>query len=170
MNNPFLDAAEKLLANDPDVIVPIKKLWKLSLDALADRDPLPFDEFSRAITYDDRFEFVSGEWLDAASGIEPSEKSVEDQAQMEILGIYGGERVKLRRIQITPALLTGIMSKKIDSTIDALMRAWDMRPEGDSETEDQLLQILVQAKKLQNDLHMLLAEESSPEKEKKNDK
>ena len=169
MNTPFLDAAEKLLANDPDVIVPVKKLWKLSLDAVPDWNPLTLDEFADALAHDNRFEFISGEWTDVAAGVNASKQSIEDHEQMEALGIYEGERVKLQRIHLTPALLASIMSKKIDTTIDALMRAWDMRPQGDSETEDELLKILIQAKKLQHDLHALLAEESFREQEIKND-
>lgn len=164
MNKSFLDAAEQILANDPDIVVPVKKLWKLSLESVHNRNPLTLGEFSDALASDDRFEFVSGEWIDE-TGNNTSIRSVEDQEQMESLGIFAGERVKLQRVDITPALLAGIMIKKMDTTINALIRAWDMRPEGDSETEDQLLHILVQAKKLQHDLHSLLAEESFREKE-----
>ncbi len=169
MNILFLEAAEKLLANDPDVIVPVKKLWKQSLDTVSDQNPLTLEEFSDALAHDSRFEFISGEWTDVGAGVNDSKQNIENREQMEALGIYQGERVKLQRIHLTPALLANVMSKKIDTTIDALMRAWDMRPEGDSETEDQLLQILIQAKKLQHDLQALLAEESFREQEIKND-
>jgi hypothetical protein len=165
MNNTFLDTAEKLLTNDPEVIVPIKRLWKQSLDASIDRNLPTLNEFTDALAHDDRFEFISAEWASVAADTDVSEQPARERETMENVGIYAESHVKLRRIQITPTLLAGIMSKKIDTTIEALMHAWDIRPQGDSETEDQLLQILVQAKKLQHDLRALLAEKSSREQE-----
>jgi hypothetical protein len=158
MNDPFLDAAENLLANDPDVVVSIKKLWTLSSETLANRTPVTLEEFTRAIVHDDRFELISGEWADPVPGAPALSGSNQENSDAVKEGPAG--HVKLQRIQITPALLTSIMSRKVDSTLDALMRAWDMRPEGDTETENQLLQILSEVKKLQNDLQTLLAEGS----------
>jgi hypothetical protein len=157
MKDSFLNAAEQLLANDPDVIVSVRKLWTLSCETVTDPDPLTLEEFTLAIAHDDRFELISGEWTDTASNVVSTGQSGS-----------AGEHVKLQRIQITPALLTGIMSKKLDTTFDALHRAWEMRPEGDTETENQLLQILAEVKKLQHDLQTLLEDESFRKGEIKN--
>jgi hypothetical protein len=168
MKDSFLNAAEKLLANDPDVVVSIKKLWTLSCETVTDRDPITLEEFTHALAHDDRFELISGEWTDTASRVIASGQSGHNEENKNTIQIGAGEHVKLQRIQITPALLTGIMSRKIDTTLDALMHAWDMRPEGDTETENQLLQILAEVKKLQHDLRTLLAEESFREGKIKN--
>lgn len=169
MNDSILNAAEQLLTNDPDVVVPINKLWKLAHEAVTDRDSLTLPEFTDALAHDDRFELISGEWSDTTSGINAPIESVAAPEAAKTFEYDGSSHVKLKRIQITPALLAGIMSKKIETTLDALTRAWDLRPEGDTEAENQLLQILTEVKKLQHDLQALLAEETFREGETKND-
>ena len=52
---------------------------------------------------------------------------------------------------------------KVDQTLDTLKQAWDIRPKDDEATEDQLLEALAKAQKLQRDLRGILSREKEGE-------
>ena len=147
--------AERILAADKDIIVPVKKLWTLveregrsqsfEVPALAD--------FTALLEASPTFEFMAAHngVLDDMEEDRPEEPSDEEQ-ELERMGFYAGDRVKLKRISLTPEALGGILRSKVDRTVDALSKAWQRRPVGDSETEGRLLSIISQTKKLQRDV------------------
>lgn len=150
-----LNEAERILASHKDVIVPVKKIWtevqkegkRQGFEALA------LVDFTAMLEGDPRFEFIAShksvteDLEDERTGEDPAQ-----QAEMEQLGFFSGDRVKLRRVALTPTMLGEIIRTKVDRTMDALTKAWDARPEGDQDTEDKLLEILSKTQKLQREV------------------
>ncbi|MEX1139363.1 MAG: hypothetical protein WEF53_08500 [Bacteroidota bacterium] len=150
-----LNEAERILATDKDVIVAVKKVWmEVSREAKAQVFEAPsLPDFTALLEGDQRFEFLPAhaslqDDLDDPNTGDPSAEG----SEMEQLGFFSGDRVKLRNIELTPRLLGNIIRTKVDRTKNALTKAWDLRPEGDQETEDRLLEILSRTQNLQKEV------------------
>ena len=140
MNIQTLNLAEKILDDEKDFIVPIKKIWlKLSLMGKADR--LSFEEFSYMLQQDERFEVFDDTESD-------TEKLLgNNMDDLEELGYYFGPRVMLKSRRPSRKEIGQILIKKTEQIFENLKKAWDLRPE-DEEEEDQLLQALASTQKL----------------------
>jgi len=157
-----LNEAERILAADKDVIVAVKKLWGEVEQAGKELGfEVPgFQDFSAMLEGDPRFEFlplhktVTEDLEDPISG-----ENAPDESEMEQLGFFSGDRVKLRHVQLNPQLLGSIIRSKVDRTMNALTKAWDMRPEGDRDAEDQLIEILARTQKLQREVKKTFSNE-----------
>lgn len=162
-----LNEAERILATDKDVIAPVKRIWEevgkqgkkqgFDIPSLAD--------FTALLEGDTRFEFIAsldenGEPLEQL----PREDTPQEE-ELEHLGFYSGDRVKLKSVELTPEVIGGLIRRKVDMTMDALTRAWERRPEGDQETEDQLLDILAKTQKLQREVKSTFSREKMKELE-----
>jgi hypothetical protein len=162
-----LNEAERILASEKDVIVPVRKIWEamdkqgkkqgFEIPALAD--------FTALLEGDSRFEFMptlndNGELVDDM----PREES-DQREELESLGFYSGDRVKLRSVELTPEVIGGLIRRKVDLTLEALTKAWDRRPEGDQDAEDQLLDILAKTQKLQREVKNTFSAEKMKELE-----
>ena len=160
-----LNEAERILASDKDVIVPVKKIWEaVEKQAKAQRFEIPaLPDFTALLEGDTRFEFLAS--LDENG--EPPEDLPRDgtdqEEELESLGFYSGDRVKLRSVELTPEVIGGLIRQKVDMTMDALARAWERRPDGDSDTEDQLLDILAKTQKLQREVKNTFSDERMKE-------
>jgi len=156
-----LNEAERILAADRDVIVPVKKVWSevgkqgrkqgFEIPSLAD--------FTALLEGDSRFEFIPS--VDE-NGDPPDMSTREDTPQeeeLENMGFYAGDRVKLKSVELTPEVIGSLIRRKVDMTMDALTRAWERRPDGDQETEDQLLEILAKTQKLQREVKKTFSKE-----------
>ncbi len=114
----LLDHVERLLAEDPEVLVPVRKLW-LRLQREYAWRPLPtFSEFLTLLRADERFEYWSlGKPADEELEIVPAREplSLRDMAACE-----RGPRVKLRRIPVTEALLLRILRHHIQGLLEIL--------------------------------------------------
>jgi len=149
-----LNEAERILASDKDVIVPVKKIWDaVQKQGRAQGFDIPaLPDFTALLEGDTRFEFLPS--LDENG--EPIEDNLRDgtdqEEELESLGFYSGDRVKLRSVELTPEVIGGLIRQKVDKTMDALARAWERRPEKDPDTEDQLLDILAKTQKLQREV------------------
>lgn len=160
-----LNEAERILAADKDVIVPVKKVWE-SVEKQGKKQgfEIPsFADFTALLEGDSRFEFMAsldenGEPLEEL----PREES-EQEEELESLGFYSGDRVKLKSVELTPEVIGSLIRRKVDMTMDALAKAWERRPEGDQETEDQLLDILAKTQKLQREVKNTFSEEKMKE-------
>ena len=156
-----LNEAERILASDKDVIVPVKKIWEaVEKQGRAQRFEIPaLPDFTALLEGDTRFEFLPN--LDENG--EPVEDLPRDETEqgeeLESLGFYSGDRVKLKSVELTPEVIGGLIRKKVDMTMDALARAWERRPGGDGDTEDQLLDILAKTQKLQREVKNTFSEE-----------
>jgi len=150
-----LHEAERILAADKDVIVPVKKIWnQVTREAEAQNFEMPsLADFTALLEADPTFEFMAAHngVLDDMEEERPDELT-EEEEELERMGFFAGDRVKLRRIQLTPERLGGILRDKVDRTVDALARAWDRRPMGDSDVEDRLSSIIEHTKRLQRDV------------------
>jgi len=149
-----LNEAERILASDKDVIVAVKKVWA-EVDKQGRKQGFempPLADFTALLEGDSRFEFIPS--LDENG--EPPDMSVREDSpqeeELENLGFYSGDRVKLKSVELTPEVIGNLIRRKVDMTMDALTRAWERRPEGDQETEDQLLDILAKTQKLQREV------------------
>ncbi|GJQ21474.1 MAG: hypothetical protein HBSIN02_18290 [Bacteroidia bacterium] len=150
-----LNEAERILAADKDVIVAVKKVWlEVCREGGAQGFEVPqLSDFTAMLEGDPRFEFfpVRNTLQDDLDN-PPDEDTPLEEAEMEQLGFFSGDRVKLKNVELTPTLLGTIIRSKVDRTMDALTKAWELRPEGDQNTEDRLLEILAKTRKLQQDV------------------
>lgn len=149
-----LNEAERILATDKDVIVAVKKVW---LDVRREGTSQGFDvpnlpDFTAMLEGDLRFEFLPAHQSLKDDLEDPIPSVTPEETEMEQMGFFSGDRIKLRSVELTPQLLGTIIRSKVDRTMDALTKAWDMRPEGDLATEDRLLEILAKTQKLQKEV------------------
>lgn len=150
-----LNEAERFLASDKDVIVSVKKVW-MQVGKHGKKqgfDTPSLADFTAMLEADMRFEFMSSQPPGDGMFKETvgKEQTVEE-AEMESLGFYSGDRVKLRSIELTPELIGDLIRRKVDMTMHALTQAWEKRPTDDQEAEDQLLEILAKTQKLQREV------------------
>ena len=160
-----LNEAERILAVEKDVIAPVKKVWK-EVEKQGHRQGFEVPtlaDFSAMLEGDSRFEFVPTHNF----GEEPLEEGERDdsieEAELETLGFYAGDRVKLRSVELTPEIIGDLIRRKVDLTMTALTKAWEARPQGDQEAEDQLLEILAKTQKLQREVKKTFSEERMKE-------
>ena len=162
MYEQSLNEAERILAADRDIIVPIKKVWQfVARQGKEQGFEVPtLVDFETMLEADSRFEFMPSprEVFGEEEEIPPDEQK-EEEVEMERLGFYSGDRIKLKRIELTPELLGGVIRRKVDRTMEALTQAWDMRPKDDEETEDQLLEILARTQRLQREVKEAFSDE-----------
>lgn len=164
MSQQITDWAAQELATAEEFYVPVKKLW-MELQRMMEMPRLPLEEFTRLLEADERFEFEEG--IDFGEGF-PAEMQEEERANMEELGFYSGPRAKLKSRELTPDDLERILQRHTDNLLTALRGAWETRPSGDQEAEDQLLDLLALAQRLQRET--LEAIEEKPGDEKQVDK
>lgn len=162
-----LNEAERILASDKDVIVPVKKIWE-AVDKQGKKQGFEIPslpDFTALLEGDARFEFMTS--LDEnGDPIDGSQREESDQQEeLETLGFYSGDRVKLKSVELTPETLGGLIRRKVDMTMDALTKAWERRPEGDQDAEDQLLDILAKTQKLQREVKSTFSPEKMKELE-----
>jgi len=152
----------EILETDPDFFVPVKKIW-LMLQGEGLAQDLDLNSFHQEIRKDERFEFISG--TDYKTGLEQTPDLAEEmELEMEALGFYGGPRVKLTSREMSAEDVFGAMARSLTQMNQALQGAWDSRPEGDQETEHQLLDILAAGQKLEREINKLLEEDLTAEK------
>ena len=152
MYEHILEEVERVLEQDEDIIVPVRKIWTRAREVAEDNDwRMPsLAEFTSLLIQDDRFEFMP-ELETSDLGEHLNEEEREETGEEEF-GIFSGQWVKLARIQLSPERLGDIIRRKVDGTIDTLMKAWEDRPKGDAAAEDRLLEVLSQTQKLQREV------------------
>ena len=160
-----LNEAERILASDKDVIVPVKKIWEaVEKQGRAQGFEIPgLPDFTALLEGDTRFEFLTSLDENGEALADLPRDETDQEEELESLGFYSGDRVKLRSVELTPEVIGGLIRQKVDMTMDALARAWDRRPEGDSDTEDQLLDILAKTQKLQREVKNTFSDERMKE-------
>ena len=87
-----------------------------------------------------------------------TEFAEEMEQEMEAMGFYSGPRVKLASREMTAEDVFAAMSRSLAQMNKALQGAWETRPEGDQDIEDQLLDILAAGQKLERKIHELIEE------------
>ncbi len=160
----IVDWAAGVLETDEEILVPAKKLWK----EYSVRDTgVTLEEFKRALEHDARFEFMAGiDHDDELEGLSKEERS-DYERDMEAEGFFSGTRVKLKSRALTPDHIAKMIKKHTDRMMGALWAAYDIRPEDlDEKSEQELLDIIVQAKNLQLKAQEAIKSEEDSEKEK----
>lgn len=149
-----LDRAVIILEKAESFIVPIKWLWKM-LNIEFPQFNLTVELVTDNLKRDSRFKLFSEESLE----IDIRTRSLLPDDDLESLGFYRGARVMLKSRIPTRHEVISFLLKKADQTFETLKKAWDIRPEGDEHTEDQLLEALAKAQKLQRELRAILMKE-----------
>jgi len=154
MDNRTLTRVIEVLETDPDFFVPVKKLW-LMLQGEGLALDVELEDFYHMLLDDERFEFTPG--VDRKEGFEDDPELAEEmEREMEALGFYTGPRVKLISREMTAEDVFAAMARSLARMNEALQGAWDTRPEGDQDLEDQLLDILAAGQKLEREIHGLV--------------
>jgi hypothetical protein len=130
-----LNEAERILAADRDVVVAVKKVWEqvVKYGKQQGFEVPSLVDFEAMLEADPRFEFVPS--IPTLPGQDGFPDDEENQEEMERLGFYSGDRVKLRRIDFMDAGIVGGMNRKADHTVVPLDEMWELRSEGDVEAE-----------------------------------
>jgi hypothetical protein len=151
------DVLEKvvvILEEAESFIVPVKWVWGM-LEQESSYLDFTVEGLAERLKKDRRFRLFAEQKVSGADEI----KWVLSEAEQEKLGFYRGPRVMLKdRIPTRKEMVTFLL-KKVDQTYDTLKQAWDIRPKEDEAAEDQLLEALAKAQKLQRELKGILAEE-----------
>ncbi len=158
MNKELKDLVEEILENDVDVIVPVKKIWKMLQfsDKYKEIPVTTLSEFIETLRGDERFEFLPAVDYDGIYEGLGDEEKAERESEMESLGFFKGERIKLIKIELTGELLGEMMEKSVNRMMNALEKAWDTRPDGKG-TEKKLLEIMKKTQQLQKDIQKTVA-------------
>lgn len=157
----ILDRIEILLQDAESFIVPVEWIWKMLQDG-GPKTESAMEQLIEKMKHDERFRVFKEKNFSIAN---PQKEILLDEDK-EKDGFIMGPRVMLRnRIPSREEVLTFLL-KKADQTFIALKQAWDIRPQGEEETEDKLLEALAKAQKLQRELRSVLTRvEEGDEKE-----
>ena len=138
------------LAQDEDIIVPVKKMWN---EWHAGRGTPTLAEFTRIVLSDDQIEQMRGvDHTLHMEGMDPEEMA-EYERDMEGHGFYSGPRVKLRSRQITREHVARMLKKHNDRMERALQQARAAMPDEATEAEEgSLIDAIALARKLRRDL------------------
>lgn len=121
MSSEIRDWVCRRLESDPDIIVPLKKLWN---DWVTTGATLPFKQFVRIVLSDERFEYLY---------------SLEVGDDSEAFGLFGGPRIKLRSLEISPAAVRQIVQSHNRRVLQALLAASRiLREHADHEAEHEI--------------------------------
>ena len=157
MDNRIITRIVEILEIEPDFFVPVKKL-RLMLQGEGLALDIELEDLARTLADDARFEFAPG--VDHAEGLEDDpEFAQEMEREMEALGFYSGPRVKLASREMTAEDVFAAMARSLTRMNEALQGAWEARPEGDQEIEDQLLDILAAGQKLDREIQELIEQQ-----------
>ena len=112
------------------------------------------DELADILRGDERFRLF-------ANGLDSLDEHYSSASLMllEEHGITVGPRVMLKNRVPTKIEVINFLHEKANQTFDTLKKAWDMRPPDDEHIEDQLLEALAKAQRLQRQLAELAGKE-----------
>jgi len=143
----------EILETDPDFYVPIKKLW-LMLQGEGLALDLELEEFQAQLEEDDRFEIE--DFDDSLPG--DPEVVAEIERDLEAMGFFGGPRVKLASREMTAEDIMAGLLRSLQRMNEALRGAWETRPEGDWETEEELLDALAIGQEMEEEIRQIIEE------------
>ncbi len=130
----------EILRDDPDFLVPVKKLMKHFLKD----EPLPeYPEFLAGLKAEPDLVVMDLE--------DKSDNDYWDEVEMEKLGYYTGPRVRLKDRVPSPADIADILKRHTDRMMESLGQAYCLGAEGfTEEEEDGMLALLERAKSLRD--------------------
>ena len=146
------------LKNEKEFLIPIRKIW-LNVLTVEERFKISFDKLVSRLETDDRFRvFKSSINEDIYSNLSSNEVAYLKK-ELEAKGFYSGPRVWLKERTPTKEEIFNTLIDKSQASIDALVQAWDYR---NKDSEDQLLDLMREMKKLQNHLKDLYKAINTP--------
>jgi len=137
-------------------ILPVKLVWR-KLIRSCPRNSVTHEQFIEALRNDERFKLFDG----PDQFLKGYQKAAMSEHEMEKLGFFRGPRVMLKGRIPTRREVVAFLLRKADQMFETLKKAWDIRPEGDENTEDQLLEALAKAQRLQRELRTILDSQES---------
>jgi len=144
MSKEILNKIEKILQDEKEFLLPVKKIWYQV------QDEIELDELAEELRKDKRFKVHEGK-------DEPWEK--DDEPRMESLGYYLGPRVMLVSRTPTKEEMAKSLADKMQKMADNLQKAYDSRPEDmTDEEEKQLLEAMKRAKDLRDGVNRAFSE------------
>ncbi|MBI1880860.1 MAG: hypothetical protein HYR94_22000 [Chloroflexi bacterium] len=163
MSSEILDWVHTYLAQDEDIVVPIKKMWN---EWRAKHAEPSLDNFTALLLADDRFEEMDGvDHTEGFEGLTPEELA-EYVRDMEEVGFFSGPRLKLKSREITLEHIVFMMTKHNDRMEAALQQARAVMPDDVSEEEEgQLIDIMAQAQEFRRHLREAGLEPDDPDDE-----
>lgn len=164
MENELLPRVISFLSEEKDFVVAAKKIW-YKVKALPQWKTLSFEEFLDAVDKSPEIDIIGS--LDENpfkdSGLTEEEMESE-MREMEKMGYYFGPSLVLKSHVPTPEELATFLQSKVDQAYDTLLKAWENRPQGDPDSEDQLLSILAEVQRLRREIRQNVS--PLPKKEK----
>ena len=150
----FLDRIAVVLREAESFIVPVKWVWKMMEKEDSAMD-VTVEQLTDQLRKDKRFRIFDEQKV----GVDDNGSPLISEKAMETLDFYRGPRVMLRDRIPTRKEVVSFLLKKADQTFETLKKAWEIRPQGDETMEDQLLEALAKAQKLQRELRTVLTKE-----------
>lgn len=150
----ILERVADILEDAESFIVPVKWIWN-ELEKESSPTEMTVEDLTERLKKDERFRIFADQ---KTNFNHPSDWALSIEEQ-ERLGFFRGPRVMLRDRVPTRKEVIAFLLKKVDQTFDTLKQAWDIRPKEDEVTEDQLLEALAKAQKLQRELQGILSQE-----------
>jgi len=152
MKNTIIDMIIPDIENADDFFVPIKKLWDTLINEKTPDMP-SFEEFTALVRNDDRL--IVQDFKEA-----PWENAPEETEEMQSLGYYSGPRVRLKSRVPSKEDIARIIQKNAQKIIDNLIKAYQTKPKDlPEEEEKQLIEAMIKAKKLKDNLDKALIDE-----------
>ncbi|HLB63235.1 MAG TPA: hypothetical protein VJJ46_00215 [Anaerolineales bacterium] len=140
-----------ILENDPEIYLPVERLWlTLRTEGLA--MDLDRESFQRELEADSRFDFTAP----------PVLLSADETASF---GLAAGPHVKLSSRQVTTDAVLDILEHNVDQLHEVLLRAWENRPLGDDRAEAMLVEAMAKAEKLRSEIRDVIRIRRPPPEE-----
>ena len=151
MDANTLSRAIEILEDDPEIYLPVERLWlTLRTEGLA--MDLDRESFQRELEADSRFDFTAP----------PVLLSADETASF---GLAAGPHVKLSSRQVTTDAVLDILEHNVDQLHEVLLRAWENRPLGDDRAEAMLVEAMAKAEKLRSEIRDVIRIRRPPPEE-----
>lgn len=148
MDERLLDRVAEILEADPEVYVPVKKLYHILHSE--GRASFSMEDFYQQLIADPRFEFIRG--VDGALEAGHSAFDPMLEQELEEQGVFGGLRVKLVKREMSAEDALEGLTRSLQQLSQALQGAWESRPEGDPVTEAMLRDAMDMTRQLEQDV------------------
>ncbi len=144
----------EILQDDPDFLVPVKKLMKHFLKD----EPLPeYPEFLAILKSEPDLVVMDLEEKSEDEGWDEPEMPASSEAEMEALGYYTGPRVRLKDRVPSPADIAAILKRHTDRMLESLGQAYCLGAQDfTEEEEDGMLALLERAKNFRDSVQKAL--------------
>jgi len=152
----ILERVVTLLEKAESFIVPVRWIYKVLEEEFQGME-MTVEELAEMLGRDERFRLFDGPEI----GLTESPKPLVSEIEMEESDFYPGPWVMMKSRMPTRKEVVAFLLKKADQMLETLKRAWEVRPEGDEDMEDQLLDALAKAQRLQRELKEVFAGETS---------